>query len=262
LIKDELLVYKRGVLLTYNNGDSRALVEFNTSDNTANLLIWGSAKEAFSCKLIDSLETLNQDENYKILIPLDKNYNTYITYKALKGYDNNPNYDKYFDGESKKYFNISEYLTGIERQRMNEKQNIYIDKSQNFHGNGIITGGTGDNHSIQGTIINSDSRAKIDELTKSIDEIKSKVMGYEVDVNLKIKAYDELQEIRKLLENLDTTNAKEKGKLKEYLSKAKNGGTKVLELANEVKDKVELIEWVQEKAIPLLTGLGAAGVLG
>ena len=118
LIKDEY-VYKRGILLKYNNGGSKALVEFNTSDNTANLLIWGSDKEAFSYKLIDSLKTFNKNGNYKILIPLYKDKNkkakTFISYESAKGYYNKGIY-RYYDGASDSYFDISKLLTGIEKE--------------------------------------------------------------------------------------------------------------------------------------------------
>ena len=243
--------WKEGIILEKDKSNSFALIEISLSNKVITLKTWGNEQENFSDDLRKELEKIGT-KNYKILIPLDKNNQTYISFKALKGYINNGK-DTYFDGELEKSYNVSKLLTGIERENMKDGKTIINIGNLNMeNARNTIIG--------EGTIINNNEKDKINELSHIIEEIQIKLDNYESEEEIKRQALNELKEIRIVLGNTDTSNPKDANKLKEFLLQMKNKSSKTMDFIQSVKDNTELVEWMAEK-VPLITALGA-GVLG
>lgn len=265
-IKDDK-VWQNGVVLYSDEYNATARVQVDYYKRVLNIWVQGeSAKEYLSVlhdELIMILKRMKELE-YKEMVILPKSAlvdgvnvanakEDKISYKMLLSMAKNR--DEFCYSELGIRYNLEKVLGEI----MSKKKQEQISNTQIFNAPIGAVGGLGNNHEVEGkVIINSNDKEKISELSDTVELMKKKVMEYEAEIDIKMKAYDELQEIKKLLENIDSINPEERGKLKGFLNKIKDGSSKTMELATSVKDNTETIQWLVEKAT-YIAGLGLLG---
>jgi len=136
-------------------------------------------------------------------------------------------------------------------RNMTDKQNSG-DKTVNYNFNAPVAavGGSGDHHQVSGQVIlNESDKEVVSELQESVNNLMQHVMSSEADVNIKMSALNELQEINGHLDNIETIPTETQGRLRNLLGSIKDGSLGAIKLAQNIKDKEETLSWLAEKAV-------------
>ncbi len=141
-----------------------------------------------------------------------------------------------------------------------EKQKTFV---QHVHNGNVINsdhvgavGGVGDHHTTTGTVsMNQAQQQMVDDSVTGIQDLQALLMNHQAEAKIKMQAYEELQQIRNLLETLQTATPEQKGKLQQLLSTLKDGSLGALTLVGKLQDGEKKLKWLLEtagKLAPLL----------
>ncbi|PID50689.1 MAG: hypothetical protein CR991_00005, partial [Proteobacteria bacterium] len=134
------------------------------------------------------------------------------------------------------------------------------------HGNVGAIGGTGDRQQLSGHVTtHSVDQQVLQAYQEHLAQLMKDIGEHQADFMIKVDAYNELQQIRTLLERLVATpeavNETERSQLQQLLSSVKDGTLGAIKLAKEIKSAGDTLTWLLAKAgtvSTLLAGMGVA----
>ncbi len=87
-----------------------------------------------------------------------------------------------------------------------------------------------------------------------------RIETHNADFKLKNQAYNELQQIREHLDNLENATPETRNKLRQLLTAIKDGTLGALQFAKDIKDSEQTVAWLVEKSALVSTILAALSV--
>ncbi len=135
---------------------------------------------------------------------------------------------------------------------MNEEQQKAA-MNVTVHGNVGAIGGTGDKQQFSGHVTtHSVDQQVLQAYQEHLAQLMKDIEGHQADFTIKFHAYNELQQIRDLLEKLAKTseavNETERSQLQQLMDSVKDGTLGAIKLAKEIKGTGDTLTWLMTKA--------------
>ncbi len=265
IIKDDTnkqLVWKQGVLINYQNHQALALIQMDYSKQTLQLWVQGEETREYLVVLrnniyaiLDDIKWLSVEEN--VILPafalVNKNFHfsniEKSTYKSLLE-EAKIGREITFSNAGIQYYleKIMGFILTEERRReegVGQKSIINITHGEAYFG----SQSTGNHNNVSTKImLELPDQQHIMELQDYLTTLMEHIENHDVDFKIKHNAYNELQQIDEYLGNLEDATPQIKRKLHQLLTSIKDGSLEALQLAKEIKESEETVNWLVEKA--------------